>query len=333
MMKPFNRYALFAAVLVVATGIWVATEQSDESGAADPTAMEPGESDQYKNVGEGAGSEEASIASTRRDESQASTFEAVDRRHQAVPDSRLAIMRAAESASSAVERAEALQRLRDIDPVLATMKLMGLAQTCSPDHLSAQGRLESERSFALGLREWCEGLQLSYDALEKRLAELTKVDDGLSGEDARVERLARNPYIGRHFEMEEAFSNAGDEERTEQFTLYLRRAADFEEIMSLIAFNSNHASDNQGQPFWRLGSDLQVDRYPRARLIDAQKVAIILFGCRRFGGCDPGQYLTMIFCLNNYFGQCARGTSLFEQIYQTTPPATYNLAREILARI
>jgi hypothetical protein len=217
--------------------------------------------------------------------------------------------------------------------VLATTKLQELAQGCSPEHLDARERVKSNRAVVATLRNWCEGLQLSADALDARLAELTEIDDSLSREDAWIERMARHPYVGRKTEMEEGLSSADNAERTEQFTIYLQRAASFEDVMALLSINRDYANERHGQPLWRLGSELQVERYPQSDLLVAQNTAIFLFGCRRFGGCDSGQYLTIVSCLNNLFGRCAQGTSLFEQIYQTTPPATYDLARQILARI
>lgn len=329
-MKPINWFAIIVVATVVGAGIWVTLGPSIDSGSSSRAESESPDAQ----AGDDPQAYPAeSVASSPVSPSEQTGAETPGETPPAEPDSRLAIMRDVEAARSASERAEALARLREIDPVLAETKLLALAQGCSPIHLDSREGVEAKRDVVEQLRDWCDGLEVSAETVEARLAELKKIDEDIEGDAAYIERLARNPFIGRRYEMEERLANAEDEGRSDQFTEYLRRAPDFEVIMTLMSLNSSHARDNGGRPLWKLGLESHARLYPQAELLEAQRTAMMLFGCNRFGGCQAGQYTTMFFCLNSYFGRCPPGTSLYEQIYQTTSPANYGLAREILSHI
>ncbi len=249
------------------------------------------------------------------------------------PDSRLAVMRKVETAHSALAREEALERLAETDPVLAARKLHELSQFCAPKHIRAQEQVNDSPELIEQRRQWCAGLELSAEAMKSRLDELMRIDAELEGQAAQIERLARDPYVGRRYELEEDLAGAEDAGRSDRFSQLLRRATSLEELMTLSRINRQHAVENSGRPLWRLGIEQHRRAYPQAKLLEAQGVAIMLYGCRRIGGCGGGHYITMTACTVGWFGRCAPGSSLEEQIYLTTPPATYSLALEILTRL
>ncbi|MDZ7789158.1 MAG: hypothetical protein U5L08_01415 [Xanthomonadales bacterium] len=329
----FGKWLTFVVVaLLIGAVIWGAwggalnTESADQPDKPTPEASQPA----ISNSGEVA----AELESDSRP--AAATGEArskVKRDRPAVePDSRQVIMREASAAPNASERANALEQLADIDPVLAARKLLELAAFCAPQQLSALESSEKPPRLLEQRQNWCMGLDLSTENMKARLEELTQIDEDLEEEAARVERLARDPYLGRQYEMEEELANAAQEDRSDQFTEWVRQARSYDDINNLVTVNMLHAQRHGGRPLWRLGAETQSRLYPQAELLGAQRVALILSGCQRFGGCGPGQYMTMLICTMGG-GQCAPGNSLQEHLYLTTTPVTYSLARVILARI
>lgn len=319
--------SLVGAIIWATWGASPNRASEDQTAQSTPTAPQPA-------VGgpENVASDPDSVSSPAPTAGR-SRAEAKRDRPSVEPDSRLAIMRDAESAPSAVERANQLERLADTEPVLAARKLLELAAFCSPRQLKDQESPDVPPELLQQRRNWCAGLSLSTEAMKARLEELTQIDEDLEGEAAQVERLARDPYLGRQYEMEEELANATEDNRSDRFTEWVRQARDFDEINNLLTLNMLHAQENGGRPLWRLGAETQSRLYPQAELLQAQKVAIILFGCQRFGGCESGQYITMLICTAGIFGQCGTGSSLLKHLYLTTTPSNYGLAGEVLARI
>lgn len=316
------------ALLLVGLSVWLVDRYSKDSVPVDRGMQSP-------QAGEPAPGEGGATGRTTLEQPSPSSSDrkAWPRASAAQPGSRLATMRDAENAPSAVARAQALERLAEIEPALAARKLLELAQFCGAASLDAREQLGDPSWLLERRRAWCSGLDLSDEAMQERLRELTRVDPDLEGEEARIERLARRPYMGRRLELEERIARAREEDRSDRFTRLVRRAVDFEELATLAAMNQQHAEENGGRPLWQLGVELQQQAYPQAKLLEAQWAAIMLYGCRQLGGCGPGQYITMTACTVGWYGRCAAGSSLEEQIYLTTPPATYNLALEIVMKL
>lgn len=82
---------------------------------------------------------------------------------------------------------------------------------------------------------------------------------------------------------------------------------------------------------WNLGEEIKHKRYTLGNLINAQRVALLLYQCTKFGGCSKNQYSTIIYCELHLNGDCPPSATLEEMLYQTTPPADFNLANEILS--
>lgn len=319
--------SLVGAIVWGIRGTSLSTDSADQAAQSRPTAPQPA-----VEAPDNVASDSDFVSSPAPTAGEARAKAKRDR-PSIEPGSRLAIIRDAESAPSAVERANELERLADTEPVLAARKLLELAEFCSPRHLDAQERFDAPPGLLKQRRNWCAGLKLSTEVMKTRLEELMQIDEDLEGEAAQVERLARHPYLGRQYEMEEELANATELNRSDRFTKWVRQARDFDEINNLLTLNMLHAQENGGRPLWRLGAEIQSRLYPQAELLQAQKVAIILFGCQRFGGCESGQYMTMVACTIGIFGQCGTGSSLFEHLYLTTTPVNYSLAGHILARI
>ncbi|WP_147307720.1 hypothetical protein [Wenzhouxiangella sediminis] len=325
-------FGLLALVLLAGTATWFLRGAPADPGSTTgaPRAVSPSRESDFPEPGRQADGRDG-VASPSPDPMQGQRDGPVPSSKQ--PGSRLILMRDVENAANAVERAQALERLAEMEPVLAARKLLELSAFCDPEAIRAQEGLGGSLDLIEQRRQWCAGLDLSREAMKSRVEELMRVDGDLEGEAARIERMARDPYVGRRYELEERLANAAQEDRSDYFTGLLRRSRGFDDIHSLVALNMQYARDHGGRPMWRLGLDIHDSLYPQAELLHAQRVAMVLYGCRRFGGCGSGQYATMVSCTLGAFGQCGPGSSLGEHLYLTTPPADYGLARDILARL
>ncbi len=326
-------FGLLAIVLLAGVGAWFLYGAPPSSGSMDgatPSAVSPSRESDLPESGRQTDGRNA-VASPSSDPMQGSRDGPAPSSRQ--PGSRLTLMRDVENAPNAVERAQALERLAEMEPVLAARKLLELSAFCDPEDIRAQKAVGASPELIEQRRQWCLGLDLSKAAMQSRVEELMQIDADLEGEAALIERMARDPYVGRRYELEEELADAAQEDRSDYFTSLLQRAGDFDDIQSLVALNMQYALDHGGRPMWQLGVDLHESHYPQAELLHAQSVAMVLYGCRRLGGCGSGQYVTMVFCTLGAFGQCGPGSSLEEHLYLTTPPADYGLARDILARL
>lgn len=170
----------------------------------------------------------------------------------------------------------------------------------------------------------------SFDdvAVEEIRDRITPVAEPLD----EVERIARDPYRGPQAEFRARLDRAGEAERTDVFTQLVRNANNPDQVFELATLNRRHANRNGGVPLWALGRNL-LPLHPQANLADAQQVSLLLYSCRRFGGCGPDHYYRLVLCANNFLGNCPPGTSVKHNLYLTTSPADFELAQSILARL
>lgn len=142
--------------------------------------------------------------------------------------------------------------------------------------------------------------------------------------------------VNFEFRMEEEISSdlqrAPDGQVSDRFTRLVRNARFPEEVVALIAIN-HQRSHQPDDPFWRLGYDIWLERFPEADIVNAQEVALLLYSCMKFGGCRSDQYFTIIYCSNVLSGRCDPSANLEELLYRTRPAAEFMLAQEILLQL
>jgi len=144
-----------------------------------------------------------------------------------------------------------------------------------------------------------------------------------------VESLARNAPLADHMSNEARLEAAVEDQRSDLFTELVRSATSPGQLFDLSATNYQHAMQNGGIPLWTRGSDLTA-LYVEADLEAAQRTALLLFSCQRFGGCGHNQFNRLLLCQMGAFRTCAPGTSFQQHLYQITPPADLALAEAIL---
>ena len=229
--------------------------------------------------------------------------------------------RRAWNADSALAMWDALDELALERPQYAATKFRELVDFCNPRGIEAQaGPLTPAR------KQFCAGFK--DNALEESSRYRAFLKDHF--DEAILERI--EPYLQIETEVETALNLVADDERSNVYLELLRDARLPDEIFELKAFNTRFAHQH-GHPQWQLGAKAQSSAYPEADLVVAQQVAMTLFSCRRFGGCGANQYYSMVYCIAFLSGNCRLGANLEEMLYQTTPPATFNLALEILQQI
>lgn len=222
-----------------------------------------------------------------------------------------------ENATTAVDASRALTDLAALNFELAERRLSEIRVLCLPNRpvSSADSRTIEEE-----LEEYCEG----FDHDEWELI-------SGPGEEAAIAR-ARDTIIDR-LAVDAAMSRVADDEASDFFTGLVQSAETPERLFDLLDYNEMSAVSSGGEPVWNLGKDEWIQHFPEADLIEAQRVAILLYKCQRFGGCGARHYFRFVYCQTFLMGRCLPGTSVQEMLFQTTPPVTYSLALEILASI
>lgn len=230
------------------------------------------------------------------------------------------------SSNSAAEMLESLAALAETNPEYAAKKAKEVSEFCDPTHIAAAKELGRPEDLIAKRESFCEDFsEASVDDVKDQLSLLPEPTDD-------VERVARDPYRGPQEEFRSRLDSAKTTERSDVFTEMVRNAYNPDQIFELITLNQGYASRNGGVPLWELGKDL-LQFHQQADLVSAQQTALLLFSCQRFGGCGPNQYFRLVLCSINFFRTCPPGTSVEQSLYQTTPPADFDLAEAILNRI
>jgi len=206
----------------------------------------------------------------------------------------------------------ALTALKGVDPELAAQKLADLDGFCS----EAIKTMDTE---ALGKKrsEFCDGY-LGPETIERK-----SMDELLSDVSASASLRLQEEIV---FELDDAKRKGV---ASDVFTRLVVNSMFPEQIGVLMAQNTQSVLHDR-MYLWRLGGDM-LERYPTANLLNAQTAALTLYQCVKFGGCGSSNYFTVIYCQNNLSGRCLESATVEEMIYQTTPPADFNLANEILS--
>ena len=224
-------------------------------------------------------------------------------------------VRHVENADRAEIQAKRLQELAELDPGYAQYRLMELHKSCNPAVVDHFVRTQSS---GIVLEKFCEDFDPDRWPLKER-------DDG------ELSPVAEQLTLVGDF-IDVMMEDVSDEKVSEVFTDLVRGSTSPELLMELLQRNLQSGDVFGSGQIWDLGQPMQ-ERYPEADLLQAQTTALTLYRCQRFGGCGPNHMFTFIYCRNFLQGNCTPGTSVEEMIYQTTSPATYNLALEILGRL
>lgn len=230
------------------------------------------------------------------------------------------------SARSAGDMIDQLRALSEITPEYAARKADELDDFCDKERISAAEAVGTSDELMAARKAYCEGYEAS--SVEELKRDLSILQEP-AGE---IDRIARDPYLGPQEEFRSRIESADESERADVFTQMVRGASNPDQLVELISLNQSHASSNGGVPLWRLGINL-LELHPQADLLNAQKTAILLYSCQTFGGCGPNQYFRLVLCSVNFLKTCPPGASVEENLYQTTPPADFDLANGILARL
>jgi|SRR5690625_113053 len=240
------------------------------------------------------------------------------------------LLAAALNAQSATDYLSFLEDLADFRPHYAAMHAKVLITFCSEGHIHAQEVLNAPPGMIKIRRQWCESLDQSGAETLALLAEsLPKPKD-------EVDRMAQHPFLGPAMTIEHALSTAENNEQwSTTFSELVENAETWEELLDLRDWNLTSSGEFNMSPKWDLGADLWKDRYPVANLVNSQNVALQLYMCERFGGCEQTQFIRMNLCSSTAFvgAYCPDGTSIQDVLYMTTPPIDWELAQEILWRL
>ena len=240
------------------------------------------------------------------------------------------LLAAALNAQSATDYLSFLEDLADFRPHYAAMHAKVLITFCSEGHIHAQEVLNAPPGMIKIRRQWCESLDQSGAETLALLAEsLPKPKD-------EVDRMAQHPFLGPAMTIEHALSTAENNEQwSATFSELVENAETWEELLDLRDWNLTSSGEFNMSPKWDLGADLWKDRYPVANLVNSQNVALQLYMCERFGGCEQTQFIRMNLCSSTAFvgAYCPDGTSIQDVLYMTTPPIDWELAQEILWRL
>lgn len=224
------------------------------------------------------------------------------------------IVRAAYNAADAHEHINALTELSKYDPDMARELERQLEDLCSRDAVN----YDSEAVRAKRLR-FCAG-----HAADPAAPATTK---------EIIDTMAESPLYRLQEETTRRLNAAKTpEDRSDLFTELVLDTAYPEQLAFLMGENVQNF-EALGTPLWTLGQTMLADRYPSADLVRAQTTALYLFMCVRFGGCGANQIITIIYCRLQLTGRCAASATLEELLYQTTPPADFQLANEILGAL
>lgn len=241
----------------------------------------------------------------------------------------LSAVREVYSSASAAEMDRALDELARHDPLLAEYRRRDLPDFCNPifQEYGSEDHLKPAR------QQFCA----DYERPEVPVTDVNEIFFGEPGEEQFeyfVERTAlRNEMNDRVEALESRIGDAPEEARSELFTRLVRDARFPEQLLELISINERHARAHGMIPLWQMGNDIGRAYFPDSILLDAQTVALQLYGCRRFGGCGHDQYWTMLACQSWLIGRCRAGAGLDDVLYLTTPPVDYALALEILGQL
>ncbi|MGB0513271.1 MAG: hypothetical protein ACPGJE_00355 [Wenzhouxiangellaceae bacterium] len=230
-------------------------------------------------------------------------------------DDQLRIMRRVSNAANANAYFEALSSLEQIDAEYAAEKRRHLDDLCSDMKLAADTEAIRNKRQA-----FCNGYLGSPRRHSRSVEEL--VDEMAISAEFRLQQ-----DIKEHLEKARA-----DGEATEVFTQLVLQSIFPEQIHVLMAQNVRSFMQDRMR-LWRLGEEIQRERYPSADLLNAQTTALRLYQCAKFGGCGSSQYFAVIYCLINLLGRCESTATVEEMLYQTTAPADFNLANEILSKL
>ncbi|MCA1779874.1 MAG: hypothetical protein LC637_10960 [Xanthomonadaceae bacterium] len=230
-------------------------------------------------------------------------------------DNQLEIIRQVTNAINADAYFDALSSIEQINPELAAEKRRHLDDFCSDMMLTADTEAvrEKRQAFCNGyLASARQNLQDIEEFIEERATSaVSRINEDI---DDRLKEARKNG------------------ETTEVFTRLVLESRFPEQIHALIGKNTQGVMRHRIR-IWRVGEEVQVERYPNADLLNAQTVALHLYQCAKFGGCGSYQYFAVIYCQLYLSGRCAPTASVEEMLYQTTPPADFSLANEILSRL
>ena len=216
--------------------------------------------------------------------------------------------------------------LVEIWPDYAARKAEELERFCDPAMISASAQIGDSAQSVATRREYCDQFD---SARVERVTEMS----GLTPEPIdEIDRLARHPYRGPQEEFRSRIEEEKESSRSDLFTRMVQNAQNPDQLFDLMTLNQRYADENHGSPLWTMGVEM-LHFNPQANLLKAQEVALVLYSCRRFGGCGPNQYFRLVLCSINYLGSCPPGTSVRQNLRETTPPATFELAGHILSRI
>lgn len=220
----------------------------------------------------------------------------------------LPVVRQVEDADSANDYFNALSELELTNPGLAAAKKKQLDDFCSDEII--QFASEPVRKMK---QVFCKDYLPPRFDIEELSSRTTFALKQLN--DSIEQKLSRARESG-------AGSNA--------FTQLVLNARFPEEIVFLSdEIYQRYYQDNI--QIWNLGTEIWHRRYMLGDLINAQRVALLLYRCTKFGGCSRNQYSTIMYCETELNGDCPPSATLEEVLYQTTPPAEFNLANEILS--
>lgn len=226
----------------------------------------------------------------------------------------LDLIRAAYSANNAKDHLGALSELAIHEPDLALELTTQLQGFCSINILNADS--EAVRAKRV---QFC--VEYSGDSAAEHTF------------DEIVERVARSPMHRLQEKIEQRLRGVETpDEMSDMFTRLVLDAVLPQQVHYLMAENVRSFQSDLRR-LWRLGERIQADRYPSADLLSAQTTAIYLYQCARFGGCGSSQMSTIIYCQIQLTGRCSENSTLEEILFQTTPPADFQLANEILGKL
>lgn len=242
---------------------------------------------------------------------------------EAVPQS----LKRAFDAEFVQEMLEMLDALALQEPEYAQLRRKDLSHFCNPDVYGMQD--EAVKNMRA---KFCAGFDWENDRPPTQ-------SEALSADavDQTIQDYAEWLALHRSGQFDKAFRARLEREpennRSAVFTELVRRARFPDEIILLMSINTQFAYGNSMRPLWQLGSELHQTHYRAADLLNAQNISLYLYACRRFGGCGLGQYWTLFMCSGEFANKCDRNSTLEDVLYQTTPPADFNLALEILLRL
>lgn len=219
------------------------------------------------------------------------------------------------NAASAVEMESAIREIEDVEPHLVNRRLKHLNDACK---IVSSGMISIQKWIEISLSDFCENYALNL------------AFENLSYEEISMASSSSIEAVFREQVLEE-MKGRNLIQRSDLFTGLLISVEVPEELEALVGAKNKALRDN-AQHLWNLGfeeaKEYQLDA---ANVPAAQDAAILLFNCRKFGGCEAGSYYALMICISTM--QCGSSISVEQYIYETTAPADYALAQIILTEL